>query len=500
MYKAEVQAMQVSSGRDFRRHGSRMIDRSATTLDSTDALASHGGGPLAPRDGVPLALASPRIRSRFVLDRELRRDEFSILYRAFDPAANGAQALVKIPLEERLAPPSGEAFARLARRASRLNCPGIVKVLDVNQAADPPFVVYESIVGESLAALAEVCPLPPDEAAALVFQVAESLSYAHHHGFVHRDLKPSNLLIDGEGRPWITDFGYAAWRVGGKQPNGADPSLMYWAPERVRGDSRRLDARVDVYSLGVIFYELLCSRTPFVAGSSAELPRQILERQPRAPRACNPAIPVALERACLRAMSKRAVERFANAGEFAEDLRLALGLAKDNAGFAPLVDPILDPTVVRGGSRANPRESAPPSSASMSPNVAALNGSSLKVREAAPPHDRPLDSAHRDTSTPTQEPPLGLNGDPDGADIILVAGDVQGRSLLFSQDVETTRPLPPPAAGPGEVVSESIVSEAVAESRRGARRGLFGWARRLAARLGWAAEKTEMETESKDAS
>ncbi len=260
------------------------------------------------------------------LEQPLARGGSGQVWRAFDERLNRWVA-VKVPAGASEGTQAQTArFLEEARRVARLRHPGIVPVYDVGQQDGVVFIVSELVEGETLAQrLKRHGPLPPRQAAQLVARVAESLHYAHTRGFVHRDVKPANILIDSDGRVFLTDFGIAVeWSEPESVESGLSGTLGYMAPEQARGRGEPVDPRTDIFALGVVLYELLTGRRPFQADSPAEVRRRILEAAPVPLRRLRRGIPRSLEAACLKALQKKPDDRFQCAAEFAEALRRAL--------------------------------------------------------------------------------------------------------------------------------------------------------------------------------
>jgi tetratricopeptide (TPR) repeat protein/predicted Ser/Thr protein kinase len=260
---------------------------------------------------------------RYRCDEEKGAGGFGVVYRAFDLQIQRPVA-VKLPRPGlfRGNPGGEDAFLAEARRAGRLRHPGIVRVFDVGRHQGTTFIVSEFIDGDDLGRRMEGKPLPAREAARIVERAARSLHHAHQAGITHRDMKPSNILIGRDGQVLLTDFGIAASADTAGRLNGGTGTFSYMAPERLDGDPG-LDPRADVYSLGVVLYELLTGRLPLAGATPAERKRES-SVEPIRPQTFNPDIPPEVERLCLDCLATDPARRPQSAEDLADQLARSL--------------------------------------------------------------------------------------------------------------------------------------------------------------------------------
>lgn len=261
---------------------------------------------------------------RYEIIGEIGQGAMGVVYKATDPLIDRIVAIktitLSLALDER---EEYEArFYQEAKAAGRLSHPNIVTIYDVGRSGDIAYIAMEFLQGRELRdILNDKQLLPVDQVIDIVAQVAMGLSYAHEHGIVHRDIKPSNIMVNRDGHVKITDFGIARMASAGvrTQTGMVLGSPKYMSPEQVMG--KQTDQRSDIFSLGVMLYEMLTGQPPFMGENVNAIMYQTLNAIPQQPSSLNPAVPDMLNFIVAKALAKDLEHRYQSAKDLANDLR-----------------------------------------------------------------------------------------------------------------------------------------------------------------------------------
>ena len=273
--------------------------------------------------------------SHYRIVEQLGAGGMGVVYKAQDSRLDRAVALKFLPDKLAQEPQALERFRREARAASALNHPGICTIYDIGEQDGRGFIVMEFIDGETLRHHIHRQALPLEEILRLGMQIAEALDAAHAEGIIHRDIKPANIFVTKRGQAKVLDFGLAkllpkAVAAGGLSADGDDTDSTsivgiisgtpsYMSPEQIRGDT--LDARTDIFSLGLVLYEMATGRQAFSGPTGGVIIEAVLTRAPAPARNINPNIPEKLEEIINKALHKDKAQRYQHAAEVRNDLQ-----------------------------------------------------------------------------------------------------------------------------------------------------------------------------------
>jgi serine/threonine protein kinase/Flp pilus assembly protein TadD len=288
-----------------------------------------GSGPPAPSALLTETMQAPvrelttgsTFAGRYHVIEELGRGGMGRVYKVHDTELNEKIALKLLRPEVAADPDTVERFRNELKSARLVVHKNVCRMFDIGRAEGAPYITMEYVHGEDLKRLIrKIGQMPAGRTASIARQIAEGLAEAHGHGIVHRDLKPQNIMVDEGGNVRIMDFGIAR-SLEKKSITGAGVMIgtpEYMSPEQVEG--KPVDARSDIYSLGIILYEMMTGRVPFEGDTPFTVGVKHKSEMPRDPRELNPAIPQDLGRLIMRCLEKEKEKRFQSAGEFLDEL------------------------------------------------------------------------------------------------------------------------------------------------------------------------------------
>jgi serine/threonine protein kinase len=290
---------------------------------------------------------------RYDLVRVLGKGAMGIVYEGRDPNLDRRVAIKTVKVEnlsEEAATEYEGRFRTEARSAARLQHPNIVSVYDSDRDGDMAFLVMEYIQGDDLKHhLDKGVRYSLEQSLKMIRDLLSALDYAHKQGIVHRDIKPANLLIEPGGRVKLTDFGVARMQDSGEATRTQGSmigTLKYMSPEQVQG--QKIDSRADLFSVGVVLYQLLTDKRPFDGDNDFSIIHQIIGHTPAPPSSFNARLPSAIDAVVARALTKDRDQRFATARDFASALQSAIRRAED-ATVVPPANPFKKPDTAGSG-------------------------------------------------------------------------------------------------------------------------------------------------------
>ena len=354
--------------------------------------AAIGAAAAAVRKGPAAESSEPmpgRTISRYKIVEKLGEGGMGVVYRAEDTKLRRTVAL-KFPTADNLSSEEERArFVREARAAAALNHPNICTVHEIDEAEGHTFIAMEFVEGQSVKDKVRARPLPLDEALEIAMQASEGLKAAHAKGIVHRDIKSANLMVNNEGQIKIMDFGLA--RLGNEkgitQTGTTLGTLLYMAPEQAEGQT--VDQRGDIWSLGIVLYEMVSGQLPFEGDIEAAVLRSILYEEPEPLTSVQSKVPQALDEVIAKALAKDRNERYQDVGELLMDLRVvARQIAEESDTARPSRRPI---TKAKRDALARARRRRLTWALGIATAAAVLTIAGLAVRSFLPTTEAPLE-------------------------------------------------------------------------------------------------------------
>jgi formylglycine-generating enzyme required for sulfatase activity/dienelactone hydrolase/predicted Ser/Thr protein kinase len=309
---------------------SRFCSKCGTPIHATEEeLDAFTRTLVTPSTGVSLGSL---LAGKYRLLEEIGHGGMGVVYKAEDLKLKRPVAIKFLPRELSSNPEARERFIQEARAAAALSHPNICTIHEVDESEDKPFIVMEYVEGENLREKIKKGPLPIEEAMCIAIQAAEGLEKAHQKGIVHRDVKSANLMVTASDQVKIMDFGLAKMRGGTAfTKEGATlGTVAYMSPEQARGE--KVDGRTDIWSLGVVLYEMLAGELPFQGERDVSVLYSIVHEDPKALKDKKPPVPPELQQVIGRALNKNPVSRYQSAAEIGTDLRKYQEALKAEAG------------------------------------------------------------------------------------------------------------------------------------------------------------------------
>ena len=272
---------------------------------------------IGPKEELP---SGTLMAGKYRLIKVVGRGGMGIVYGAEDMKLKRLVALKFLPREWTQDKEARERFLQEARSAAALSHPNICTIYEVDDSGDQPFIAMEFVEGETLSEKTRRGPLPMEEALSMAAQAAEGLEAAHRKGIIHRDIKCANIMVTDKGQAKIMDFGLAKLRGGSSltKEGATIGTVAYMSPEQARGE--KVDHRTDIWSLGVVLYEMLTGELPFRGERDVSLLYSIVHEKPKSVKDKKPPVPPELQRIIERALEKNPDSRYQTAAEIAKDI------------------------------------------------------------------------------------------------------------------------------------------------------------------------------------